>query len=50
MHNVFIEYINKISLCSIDDKRTQSIDSIERYAYGTIKDLICKKKQLNETV
>ena len=24
----------------------QSIDSIETYAYGTIKDLICKKEKI----
>ena len=27
-----------------DDKRIQSIDSIETYAYGTSKDLICEKE------
>ena len=45
-HNVFTEEINKISLSSIDDKRMQSIDSIETYAYGTSKDLICKKEKI----
>ena len=33
-HNVFTEVINKIALSSSDDKRMQSIDSIETYAYG----------------
>ena len=33
--NVFTEEINKISLS--DDKRMQSIDSIETYVYGTSK-------------
>ena len=28
----------------------QSIDSIETYAYGTSKDLICKKKKLNAII
>ena len=28
-----------------DDKRTQSIDAIERYAHGTSKDLACKKEE-----
>ena len=32
-HNVFTEEINKIILSSNDDKRLQSIDSIEIYAY-----------------
>ena len=32
-HNVFTEEINKIALSSNDDKRMQSIDSIETYAY-----------------
>ena len=43
-HNVFIEEINKISFSSNDDKRTQSIDSIETYAYGTSKDLVSKEE------
>ena len=33
-YNVFTEEINKIALISNDDKRMQSIDSIETYAYG----------------
>ena len=36
-HNIFNEEINKIALSSSDDKRTQSIDSIEMYVYGTSK-------------
>ena len=42
--NVFIEVINKIALSSNDDKRMQSIDLIETYAYRTSKDLTCKKE------
>ena len=38
-HNVLTEKINKIALNANDDKRMQSIDSIETYAYGTRKDL-----------
>ena len=45
-HNVFIEEINMIALSSNDDNRIQSIDSIETYAYGTNKDLICKKDKI----
>ena len=30
----FAEEINKIGLSSNDDRRIQSIDSIETYAYG----------------
>ena len=37
-HSIFTEEINKIALSSNDDKRMQSIDSIETYAYGTRKD------------
>ena len=33
--NVFTEEINNIALSSNDDKRMQSIDFIETYAYGT---------------
>ena len=39
-HNVSTKEINKIALSSNDDKRMQSIDSIETYAYGTSKYLI----------
>ena len=39
-HNVFKEEINKIALCSNDDKRIQSIDWIETYAYGINKYLV----------
>ena len=45
-HDVFTEEINKIALSSNDDKRMQSIDSIETYAYGMSKDLICKKEKI----
>ena len=34
-HNVFTEEINKIALSSNDNKRMQSTDSIETYAYGS---------------
>ena len=38
-HNVFTEEISKIAISSNDDKRMQSINSIETYAYRTSKDL-----------
>ena len=41
---VFTEEINKISLISNDDKRIQSIDWIETYAYGMSKDLVSEKQ------
>ena len=44
--NVFTAEINKIALGPNDDKRTQSIDLIETYAYGTSKDLISEKKEI----
>ena len=40
MHNVFSEEINKIVLISNNDKRMQSIDLTETYAYGTTKDRV----------
>ena len=43
-HNVFTEEINEIALSSNDDKRMQSIDSIETYPYGTSKDLVSEIK------
>ena len=36
----------KIVLSPNDDKRIQSIDSIETYAHGTSKDLVCKKNEI----
>ena len=41
-HNVFTEEINKIALSSNDDKRMQSIDSNETYAY----DLVSEKEEI----
>ena len=38
-HDVFTEDINKIALITNNDKKMQSFDSIETYAYGTSKDL-----------
>ena len=45
-HNAFAEEISKINLSSNDDKRLQSIDSVEMYAYGTSKNLLCKTERL----
>ena len=45
-NNVFAEEINKIALSLNDDKRTQSINSIETYAYGTNKYLLNKKEEI----
>ena len=51
-HSAFTEQINKIALSSNDDKRIQSIDLIETYAYGMNKDLVCKKEEIecNNTI
>ena len=46
-YNVFTEDINKTVLSSNDDKKIQLIDSIETYAYGTSKDLVCNKEEIN---
>ena len=51
-HNVFTKEINKISLSLNHDKRIQSIDLIETYAYGTSKVLVSEKGEIicnNET-
>ena len=44
--NVFTEEINRIALSSNDDKRKQSIDSIETYAYETSKVLVSEKQEI----
>ena len=45
-HNVLNEEINEIALSSNDDKRMQSISSIETYAYGMSKDLVSEKENI----
>ena len=45
--NVFTKEINKIALSSNEDKKMQSIDSIETYTYGTSKDLLSEKEEYN---
>ena len=34
-YNVFTKEVNQIALSANDDKRVQSVDTIETYAYGT---------------
>ena len=46
-HIFFTEEINKITLSSDNDKRTHSVDMIETYAYGTSKDLVSMKEEIN---
>ena len=45
-HIAFTREIRKIALTSNDDRRMQSIDSIEKYAHGLSKDLIWKKEKI----
>ena len=45
-HNVFTKEINKIPLSLDDGKRMQSIDLIERYTYGTSKNLVSTKEDI----
>ena len=42
----FYYQVNKIALSSNDHKRRQAIDSIETYAYGTIKHLVSEKEEI----
>ena len=44
-HNAFTKEISQILLTVNDDKRTQLFDSIKPYAFGTRKDLVCKKEE-----
>ena len=34
-HDVYTEEVNKIALCSNDDKRLQTFDRVTTYPYGT---------------
>ena len=45
-HNVFTEEVTKIALTLNDDKKIQSIYSIETDAYRTKKDLIGTKEEI----
>ena len=44
--NVFTEGINEIALSLIDDKRIQSINSIETHTNGARKDLVNEKDKI----
>ena len=41
-----MEDINKISISANGDKRVESVDSIETYAYGASKVIISEKEEL----
>ena len=43
-HNGFTEEIDKIALSSSNNKKIESIDLTETYAYRTRKDLVNKKR------
>ena len=43
--HVFTEEVKNIILGDNNDRRIQSIDSRETCAYGTRKDLVCKKEK-----
>ena len=43
---IFTKQIDKIAFSSNDDKRMQSIDSIETNAYETNKDLVSQKEMI----
>ena len=45
-HNVFTKEINNIALSSNDDKRKQSLDSIETYAQKTSQGLASYKEEI----
>ena len=46
-NNVCIKEINKFASSPDDDKKIQSTDSIETsFAYGTSKNLVCKKEEV----
>ena len=45
-HDVFTGEVNNIALSGNNDKRIQSIDSVELCAYGTSKKLVCKKQKV----
>ena len=50
MYNFFNAEIDKVGLSSNDDKRMQSNNFIETYAYGTSKDLVNEKQGKNVAI
>ena len=49
-HNVFTEEIRKIALGSMDNKRVQSINLVEKYPNGMSKDIIWMKGKTNNLI
>ena len=47
-HDVYTEEINKIALCSNDDKRLQTFDRITSYPYGASAGKVCKTEVLSK--
>ena len=47
-HDVYTEEINKIALSSNDDKRSQTLDRITSYTYGTSAGKVCKTELLSK--
>ena len=45
-HNVYTEEINKITLSSNDDKRSQTSDRIKTYPYGRNAFKVCESEML----
>ena len=40
------EEVNKIALCSNDDKRMQTFDKVTTYPYGTNAFMVCRNEML----
>ena len=47
-HCVYTEEINKVALCSNDDKRLQTFDRITSYPYGESAGKVCKTELLSK--
>ena len=45
-HDVYTEEVNKIALCSNDDKRLQTFDRVTTYPYGTNEMMIEKLQKI----
>ena len=45
-HSAFTEEVNKTVLNAKNDKRIQSVDSLETYEYGTNEEIIHSKKEI----
>ena len=46
LHNVYTEEVNKIAISNNDDKRSQTLDKVTTYPYGTNAYKVCESEMM----